>query len=104
MMIDDFKRRFYVTLIITIPVMLLSPMIQQWFHFNIAFTGSTYLLFALSTIVFFYGVSPFLKGLVDEIKQKALGMMTFIVVAITAANAYSVATVFGLQTRTLIVN
>ena len=97
MMIDDFKRRFYVTLIITIPVMLLSPMIQQWFHFNIAFAGSTYLLFALSTIVFFYGGSPFLKGLVDEIKQKALGMMTLIAVAITAAYAYSFATVFGLQ-------
>ena len=97
MMIDDFKRRFYVTLIITIPVMLLSPMIQQWFHFNIELTGSTYLLFALSTIVFFYGGSPFLKGLVDEIKQNAIGMMTLIAVAITAAYAYSVAIVFGLQ-------
>ncbi len=97
MMIADFKKRFYVTLIITIPVMLLSPMIQQWFHFNISFQGSTYLLFALSTIVFFYGGSPFLKGLVDEAKQKSLGMMTLIAVAITAAYAYSVATVFGLQ-------
>lgn len=97
MMIDDFKKRFYVTLIITIPVMLLSPMIQQWFHFNISFSGSTYLLFVLSSIVFFYGGLPFLKGLVDEIKQKALGMMTLISVAITAAYAYSVATVFGLQ-------
>ncbi|MEO5570701.1 MAG: copper-translocating P-type ATPase [Bacteroidia bacterium] len=97
MMIEDFKRRFYVTLIITIPVMLLSPMIQQWFHFNIAFKGSTYLLFVLSTIVFFYGGMPFLKGLVDEIKNSALGMMTLIAVAITAAYAYSVATVFGLR-------
>ncbi len=96
-MIDDFKRRFYVTLIITIPVMLLSPMIQQWFHFNILFKGSTYLLFALSTIVFFYGGMPFLNGLVYEWKQKALGMMTLIAVAITAAYVYSVATVFGLQ-------
>ena len=41
MMIDDFKKRFYVTLIITVPVMLLSPMIQLWFHFNISFKGST---------------------------------------------------------------
>jgi Cu2+-exporting ATPase len=97
MMIDDFKRRFYVTLIITIPVMLLSPMIQQWFHFIIAFKGSNYLLFALSTIVFFYGGLPFLKGLVDEIKNQALGMMTLIAVAITSAYAYSVATVFGLE-------
>lgn len=97
MMIDDFKKRFYITLVITIPVMLLSQMIQQWFHFSISFKGSTYLLFALSTIVFFYGGFPFLKGLVDEIKQKALGMMTLIAVAITAAYSYSVATVFGLQ-------
>ena len=97
MMIADFKKRFYVTLIITIPVMLLSPMIQQWFHFNISFSYSTYLLFALSSVVFFYGGLPFLKGFFDEIKQKALGMMTLIAVAITAAYAYSVATVFGLQ-------
>lgn len=96
MMIDDFKKRFYVTLILTIPVMLLSQMIQHWFHFNISFTGSKYVLFALSTIVFFYGGLPFLKGLVDEIKQKTPGMMTLIAVAITAAYAYSVATVFGL--------
>ena len=97
MMIDDFKRRFYVTLIITIPVMLLSPMIQQWFHFNIVLNGSNYLLFTLSTIVFFYGGLPFLKGLIDEIKNNAIGMMTLIAVAITAAYVYSVATVFGLQ-------
>ena len=96
-MIADFKKRFYVTLIITIPVMLLSPMIQQWFRFKISFAGSPYLLFALSTIVFFYGGLPFLKGLVDEVKQKALGMMTLIAVAITAAYVYSVAIVFGLQ-------
>ena len=44
------------------PVMLLSPMIQEWFHFNIKFKGSTYLLFALSTVVFVYGGLPFLKG------------------------------------------
>ncbi len=97
MMIDDFRKRFYVTLILTIPVLILSPMIQQWFRFNTSFNGSTYILFALSTIVFFYGGLPFLKGIVEELKQKAPGMMTLIAVAITAAYAYSVATVFGLQ-------
>jgi Cu2+-exporting ATPase len=97
MMIDDFKRKFYISLIITVPVMLLSSMIQQWFHFTISFKGSKYLLFALSTIVFFYGGMPFLKGFIDEIKQRALGMMTLIAVAITVAYTYSVATVFGLQ-------
>lgn len=97
MMIDDFKRRFYITLFITLPVMLLSPMIQVWFNFKISFKGSTYILLALSTIVFFYGGLPFLKGLVDEIKNHALGMMTLIAVAITAAYVYSAATVFGLE-------
>jgi len=96
-MIADFRKRFYVTLIITIPVVLLSPMIQQWFHFNFSFRGSTYLLFALSTLVYFYGGLPFLKGIVDELKSKVPGMMTLIAVAITAAYTYSVATVFGLQ-------
>jgi len=96
-MVDEFKKRFWITLIITIPVMLLSPMIQQWFHINISFTGSAYLLFALSSVVFVYGGSPFLKGLVGELRNGAPGMMTLIAVAITVAYAYSVATVFGLQ-------
>ncbi len=97
MMIEDFRRRFFVTLIITIPVMILSPMIQLWFGFNLAFNGSSYLLFILSSIVFFYGGLPFLKGLVDELKKGSPGMMTLIAVAITVAYAYSVATVFGLK-------
>ena len=96
-MIADFKKRFYVVLALTIPIMLLSEMIQQWLHFNIAFTGSKYMLLSLSTIVFFYGGWPFLKGLVDETKAKNPGMMFLIGFAITVAYAYSVAVVFGLQ-------
>jgi P-type Cu2+ transporter len=97
MMIDDFRKRFYVTLFITIPVMILSPMIQHWFGFQLTFKGSIYLLFALSSVVFFYGGYPFLKGIVEEMKKKNPGMMTLIAVAITTAYAYSVATVFGLE-------
>ena len=96
-MIADFKKRFYVVLALTIPIMLLSEMIQQWLHFNIAFTGSKYVLLSLSTIVFFYGGWPFLKGLIDETKAKNPGMMFLIGFAITVAYAYSVAVVFGLQ-------
>ena len=96
-MIADFKKRFYVVLALTIPIMLLSEMIQQWLHFNIAFTSSKYVLLSLSTIVFFYGGWPFLKGLVDETKAKNPGMMFLIGFAITVAYAYSVAVVFGLQ-------
>lgn len=97
MMIADFKKRFYVVLILTIPIMLLSMMIQQFIGVNWQFTGSQYILFALSSVVFFYGGWPFLKGWVDEIKTKNPGMMFLIGFAITVAYIYSVAVVFGLK-------
>lgn len=97
MMIADFKKRFYVVLILTIPIMLLSEMIQHWLNLHINFPGSKYILFALSSVVFFYGGWPFLKGLVDEVKAKNPGMMFLIGFAITVAYIYSVAIVFGLQ-------
>ncbi|MEO6539895.1 MAG: copper-translocating P-type ATPase [Ferruginibacter sp.] len=96
MMIADFKKRFYVMLILTIPIMLLSEMIQHWLNIHISFPGSKYVLLALSSIVFFYGGWPFLKGLVDEVKSKTPGMMFLIGFAITVAYIYSVAIVFGL--------
>jgi Cu2+-exporting ATPase len=97
MMIEDFKRRFFVVLILTIPIMLLSKMIQHWLRFQISFPGSHYVLLALSTIVFFYGGWPFLKGWYDEMKTWKPGMMTLIGFAISVAYVYSVATVFGLK-------
>lgn len=96
MMIEDFKKRFWVSLVLTIPILLLSPMIQMWLGVNWQFTGSKYLLFALSSIVYFYGGWPFLTGLIDELKVKAPGMMTLIALAISVAYFYSTATVFGL--------
>jgi Cu2+-exporting ATPase len=96
-MIDDFKKRFYVVLILTVPIMALSPMIQHWLKVDWAFTGSNYVLLALSSIVFFYGGWPFLTGFVSEVRSKTLGMMTLIAVAITVAYVYSVAIIFGLQ-------
>jgi len=97
MMIADFRKRFYVVLILTIPIMLLSTMIQHWLGVHWQFAGSQYILFALSTIVFLYGGWPFLKGLVEEVKTKSPGMMFLIGFAITVAYIYSVAIVFGLQ-------
>jgi P-type Cu2+ transporter len=95
--IADFRKRFYVVLVLTIPIMLLSEMIQHWLNIHISFAGSKYVLLALSSIVFFYGGWPFLKGLVDEIRAKNPGMMTLIAFAISVAYIYSVATVFGLK-------
>jgi Cu2+-exporting ATPase len=96
-MIADFKKRFFIVLILTLPIVLLSPMIQQWLGISWQFTGSMYLLFALSSVVFFYGGLPFLKGWLDEMKTWKPGMMTLIGFAITVAYVYSVATVFGLK-------
>jgi Cu2+-exporting ATPase len=97
MMIADFKKRFYVVLALTIPIMLLSTMIQHFIGINWQFTGSSYILFALSSIVFVYGGWPFLTGLMDEVKTKNPGMMFLIGFAITVAYSYSVAIVFGLK-------
>lgn len=97
MMIGDFKKRFYVVLVLTIPIMLLSEMIQHWLNIHISFPGSRYVLLVLSSVVFFYGGWPFLKGLVQEAKAKNPGMMFLIGFAITVAYIYSVAIVFGLQ-------
>ena len=94
---NDFKKRFYVVLVLTVPIMLLSQMIQHWLNIHINFPGSNYVLLGLSTFVFFYGGWPFLKGLLDEIKVKNPGMMTLIGFAITVAYVYSVATVFRLK-------
>lgn len=97
MMIEDFKKRFWVSLVLSVPVLILSPMIQQFLGFELRFAGSIYVLFGLSTIIYFYGGWPFLKGLIDEVKKGAPGMMTLIAVAITVAYAYSGAVVLGLQ-------
>jgi Cu2+-exporting ATPase len=97
MMIADFKRRFYIVLILTFPVMLLSPMIQMFIGVDWAFRGSEYILLSLSSVVFFYGGWPFFKGLFNEIKTKNPGMMSLIGFAITVAYFYSVAIVFGLK-------
>lgn len=95
-MVEDFKKRFYISLIITIPILILSPMIQMFLDVNWRFSGDMYILFALSSVVFFYGGWPFLTGAKDEIKDKSPGMMTLISLAIVVAYVYSSAAAFGL--------
>lgn len=94
--VADFWKRFVISTIVTVPVLALSHMIQEWFGFQLSFPGDRYILFALSTFIYLYGGYPFLKGLYDEVRSKATGMMTLIGVAITVAWAYSVAVTFGL--------
>lgn len=96
MMIKDFKKRFWVSFIISIPILVFSPMIQDFFHYKFLLPHNSYILFLLSSIVFFYGGWPFIKGLYAECKTKNPGMMTLIGLAISVAYFYSVGVVFGL--------
>ncbi|WP_379167220.1 copper-translocating P-type ATPase [Paenibacillus roseus] len=95
-MVDDFKKRFYISLVVTIPILLLSPMIQMFLNVDWRFSGDMWILFALSSFVFFYGGWPFLKGAVDELKEKLPGMMTLISLAIVVAYLYSSGSTIGL--------
>ena len=97
-MVADFRRRFWVSLVLTIPVVVLSPMIQDVLGLRevLRFPGDTFVLFGLSTVIFFYGGWPFLKGLFEELGKREPGMMTLIALAISVAYVYSSAVVFGL--------
>jgi Cu2+-exporting ATPase len=90
-----FKDKFWLSLLLTIPVLIYSEMIQHWFGFTPpTFPGSQYVPFVFSTIIFFYGGMVFIKGAISELKARLPGMMTLISLAIITAYAYSVATQF----------
>lgn len=97
--VEGFRKRFWISLLLTVPVIALSPMLQMWAGLGEAlrFPGDMYLLFVFSSLVFFYGGYPFLKGFVFELKDRRPGMMTLIAVAISTAYLYSAAVVFGLK-------
>jgi Cu2+-exporting ATPase len=97
-MVADFRRRFWISLVLTVPVLGLAPMIQELLKLRqtLQFTGDSYVQWVLATIIFFYGGWPFLKGLFSELRKKNPGMMTLIAVAISVAYIYSSAVVFGL--------
>jgi P-type Cu2+ transporter len=97
-MVADYRRRLWVSLALTVPVLALSPMIQEVLGLRetLRFPGDGYVLWALASAVFFYGGSPFLRGMWTDLTDLKPGMMTLIGVAITAAYAYSTAVTFGL--------
>ncbi len=98
-LIHDFRKRFWISLLLTIPILLLSPMIRNLLPVKQAlmFQGDIYVLFAFSSLVYFYGGLPFLKGLCTELKAKKPGMMVLIGLAITSAYIYSSFVIFGLS-------
>jgi Cu2+-exporting ATPase len=94
--VEMFRSRFWITLLLSIPVVLYSPMVQEWLRFSMpAFPGSNLVSPVLGTIVFFYGGSVFLKGGWDELRSRAPGMMLLISLAITVAFITSAATTLG---------
>ncbi len=93
--VNMFKDKFWISLLLTIPVLIYSEMIQHWLRFmSPAFPGSEYVPFILSSVIFFYGGLVFIKSALGELKAKQPGMMTLISLAIVTAYAYSVATQF----------
>ena len=92
--IKEFKRKFWISLALTIPILLLSELIQTWFNFTLAIPYQKEIIFLISLFVYVYGGLPFLKGMVQEIRKRQPGMMTLIGVAISVAFFYSSATVF----------
>ncbi len=94
-MVEEYKRRFIFSAILTIPILLLSPSIQDFLNFRLEFPGQLYILFVLSSAVYIYGGWPFLTGLVDELRKKMPGMKVLIGVAISTAYLYSGLIVFG---------
>jgi Cu2+-exporting ATPase len=97
-MAADFRKRFWISLVLTVPILVLSPMLQKLVGLReaISFPGDVYVLFGFSSAVFWYGGWPFLKGLFEELKTRKPGMMILISVAIATAYLYSSAVVFGL--------
>lgn len=94
-MLEDFRRRFIISLILTVPILILSPSFLSLFGLSFVFPGSNLILLVLSTAVYAYGGYPFLKGFVQEIREHLPGMMTLITVAISVAYFFSAAVVLS---------
>ena len=98
-MADDFRRRFWISLALTIPVLATSEMVQHLLGLRgvLTFPGARYVEFGFASAVYLYGGWPFLTGLVAELRNRLPGMMTLVGLAISVAYLYSAAVVFGLS-------
>jgi len=93
---EAFRRKFWLSLVLTIPIVATSDMIMDWFGYTLDFPGVTWVGPVLGTVVFLYGGWPFLTGAVSEVRDRAPGMMLLISMAITVAYTASIATSLGL--------
>ena len=93
--VEMFKDKFWLSLLLTLPVVAYSQTVQEWLSFTPpTFFGSEYVPFVFSTVIFVYGGLIFIKGALRELAAKLPGMMTLISLAIITAYTYSVATQF----------
>ena len=100
-MAEDFKRRFFTALPLTIIVLILSPKIQEWFGFSIDFPLRNLVLFGLGTLIALYGGWPFYSSAKDELRSKNWGMMTLVSLAVLAGYAFSVLATFAFPGESL---
>ena len=94
MMAEDFKKRFFVVLPLTLIVLILSPKVQEWFGFTVEFPLRNLILFSLGSIIAFYGGLPFFKAAKDELSSRNWGMMTLVTLAVLSGYSFSVAATF----------
>jgi Cu2+-exporting ATPase len=92
---EAFRRKFWLSLALTVPVVATSHMVMDWFGYRLDFPGMSWVGPALGTFVFFYGGWPFLAGAVSEVRDRAPGMMLLIAMAISVAYTASLATSVG---------
>jgi Cu2+-exporting ATPase len=93
---EQFRRKFWLSLALTVPIVVTSEMVMDWFGYSLDFPGMSWVGPILGSFVFFYGGWPFLVGGVREVRDRAPGMMLLISMAITVAYVASVATSLGL--------
>lgn len=91
---ETFKRRFFLSLPLTIVVLALSPKIQSWFHFSVHFPGTTLITFALASVIVLWAARPFYEMALGEIRARAFAMMTLVSLAVLSGYAFSVAATF----------
>ncbi len=94
MMEQDFRRRFWVVLVLTVPVLLLSPTIQDWFGYTLTFPGVRYVLFVLASVIAIYGTWPFYKNARKALRTGVLDMSVLVSLAVTAGYLFSVGSTF----------
>ncbi|RAO32576.1 Cu(2+)-exporting ATPase [Micromonospora noduli] len=92
---EMFRRKFWLSLVLTVPIVVTSHMVMEWFGYRLDFPGVDWVGPVLGTVVFVYGGWPFLQGAVREVRDRAPGMMLLIAMAITVAYVASAATALG---------